>query len=290
MVAIGYTGMAYIGTVPTDRWIAETLTGLTFPEGRRGRGSVPFLMTTDYESQYLGLRIRHLRDQLEKIRPLIPRQYRNEWTASPFDVIMTGFEWNRGVFRPVLVSLSKPAGSDAFHLSAEGRYWYRAQRGRFVAKMSAVPSQNLPEHQLRIIDAQLESTWGHGKGTPRDVAEHAEKLFAATIRDVSVELTAVGPDTMSILIPAPAVPSPTIRVRYVAAESDRGVLVAGDKQIPVPVAFTPWIVSCKCIRSPSVFTNTVIEGPCGPYKVIMEGPRALGSLAAISSQKRRPLE
>ncbi len=290
VVAVGYTGMAYIGTIPTDRWIAQTLTGLTFPEGRRGRGSVPFLMTTDYEDQYLGLRLRHLRDQLNEIRPLILKQHRNAWSTSFFEVLVTGFEWNHGVFRPVLAALSKPANSDAFQLSTPPRHWYLAQRGRFLAQMVAAPSENLPKHQFQIIDAQLESKWGHGRGTPAEIAEHAERLFSATIRDVSAKLNVVGPDTMSILIPAPAVPGPTIQVRYVSAGRDRGVIVAGDKQAPVPVAFTPWIISRKCIRSPSVFANTVIEAPCGPYRVVMGTPRAPGLPSAISSQERRQVE
>src|SRR4029453_7804868 len=64
VVAIGYTGLAYVGTIPTDRWLAQTLTGLTFPEGRRGKGSVPFLMTTDFQDEYFGLRLRNLREAL----------------------------------------------------------------------------------------------------------------------------------------------------------------------------------------------------------------------------------
>ena len=42
VVAIGYTGMAYIGTVPTDQWIAQALTGLTFPQGLRTTFSCVF--------------------------------------------------------------------------------------------------------------------------------------------------------------------------------------------------------------------------------------------------------
>ena len=37
VVAIGYTGMAYIGSLPTDQWLASALTGLNFPEGGTDR-------------------------------------------------------------------------------------------------------------------------------------------------------------------------------------------------------------------------------------------------------------
>jgi hypothetical protein len=37
VVAMGYTGRAYIGKTPTDQWLVEKLTGLDFPLTRQGR-------------------------------------------------------------------------------------------------------------------------------------------------------------------------------------------------------------------------------------------------------------
>ena len=290
VVAIGYTGMAYIGTIPTDQWIAQTLTGLTFPEGRRGKGSVPFLMTTSYEVQYLGRRVRDLRDRLNEARPLILEKYRHEWSARSFDLVITGFEWNRGEVRPMLTALSKPPNSDKFELRDSDRHWYLPQRGRFPVRMCAAPAQNLTIEELRSIEARLHSVWGDGHGAADEVANHAEALLAETIQDVSVRLRVVGPDTMSILIPPPAGPDPTIRVRYIPAGRDQGVLRAGGKQTPVPVAFSPWVVSPGCVRSPSVFTNLRVESACGPYRVVMEAPHVDGTPGGMSSQERRSIK
>ena len=57
VVTVGYTGAAYIGTIPTDQWIAQTLTGLNFPEGRGGKGTLPTFMDRKYETTYIGIRV-----------------------------------------------------------------------------------------------------------------------------------------------------------------------------------------------------------------------------------------
>jgi hypothetical protein len=289
VVAIGYTGLAYIGTIPTDQWIAQTLTGLTFPEGRRGRGTVPALMITNYEDQCWGVRVRYLRHRLNEVGPLIPEKHRQEWRAGSFDLVITGWEWNHGEARPYLASLSKPHNSDTFELSDSDRYWYVPRGMRFPVRMCAAPAQNLTGDKLASIDARLDSVWGDGHGTPSEVADHAEVLFAETIQDVSVRLNVVGPDTMSILIPPPVGSDPTIRIRYIPAGREQGVLVAGGMQMPVPVAFSPWVVSPGCIRSPVVFTNLRVESVCGPYRVVMEGPPADGMPGAMSGQERTPV-
>src|SRR5262245_1968400 len=80
VVAIAYTGFAYIGDLPTDQWIAQTLTGLVFPKGRHGKGTVPMFMTTHYQDRNVGVRIRTLVDQLNAVRPTIPKKYSHQWT------------------------------------------------------------------------------------------------------------------------------------------------------------------------------------------------------------------
>lgn len=290
VVAIGYTGMAYIGTIPTDQWIVQTLTGLTFPEGCRGKGSVPILMTSAYEDQYIGLHVRILRDRLNEVRPLILEKYRHGWNANSFDLVITGFEWNHGEVRPFLTALSKPPNSDKFEISDFDRHWYLPQGRRYPVRMCAAPAQNLTTDQLMNIESRLDSVWGDGSGTANEYADHAEKLLVETIQDVSKRLKFVGPDCMSILIPRPEESDPTIRVRYIPAGRDQGVLIAGGKQTQVPIAFSPWVVSPGCIRSPSVFTNVHPESQCGSYRVVMDGPHVEGMPGVISSQKRRGIE
>lgn len=215
VVTVGYTGHAYIGKTPTDQWIAQTLTELTFKEGRRER-SAPLLSATYYEQQYIGIRIRKLRDQLNEIRSLIPHRYRNAWIADPFDILITGFEWNHGKVRPLLVGLSKPRSSNTFALFRPDRRWFFSQGNRYPAQMYAAPAENISSDKLQRISSRLDAVWRDGHGTPEDIADDAEILMAETFREISDDVKVVGPDLMSIQIPAPIIPNPTIRVRYIS--------------------------------------------------------------------------
>jgi hypothetical protein len=297
VVAIGYTGMAYIGSIPTDQWIAQTLTGLTFPEGWRGKGTVPALMIRDYAVQFFGVRVRNLRDRLNDARPLVLESYRDQWTADSFALVITGWEWNHGKFRPFLAGLSKPSNSNTFALSHFDRHWYLPRGRRFPVRMCVAPAVNLREGELGSIEARLNSLWGDGHGTPAEVVDHAEVLIAEMIQDISLsrrlELDVIGPDTMSIRIPPPVGAAPTIRIRYIPYIPEgrhKGVIVAGGRRTPVSVAFTPWVVSPGCIRSPVVFANLSVETACGPYQVLFEGPPAEGVPGVMSSQVRPRLE
>jgi hypothetical protein len=151
VVAIAYTGLAYIETVPTDQWIVQTLTGLVFPEGRRGRGTVPNFMTKRYEPQYWGLRIRRLRDRLNQVGPLILREYRWSWTDKSFDVLIAGWEWNHGQARPYVASLTKPPRSERFELTTPKRYWHVPRDGHLPFMMSVAPAENITEADLRSL-------------------------------------------------------------------------------------------------------------------------------------------
>ena len=290
VIAIGYTGMAYIGTIPTDQWIAQTLTDLTFPEGRHGKGSIPAKMTFDYEEQYIYLHVRNLMDRLNEVRPLIIKKYRRGWSANSFDLLMTGFEWNHDMVRPFFRVLSKPPGSDKFELSDFDRHIYLPQGKRYPVRMYAAPAQNLSTDELGNIHSRLDSVWGDGHGTTNDRADHAMSLIAETIQDMSERLNVVGPDIMSILIPHPRMPNPTIWICYIPARRNQGVLVAGGKQTPVPIAFSPWVVRPRHIQPPCVFTSCSPELPFGRYRVVMKGLHINNIPGVISSQQRREIQ
>lgn len=285
-VAIGYTGVAYIGLVPTDQWIAQTLTGFTFPEGARGRGTIPVLMTTNYQNDYLGLSVQKLRDRLNEVCQRIPNKYRNGWICRSFDLVITGFEWNRGTIRPYLRGLSKPRNGNTFVLSKFDRNWHFPQAKRIPIQMFAAPSGNIDKKELGMIEEQLKLILGDRLVTGKDAANDAEKLLVKTIQDISARSKYVGSDVMSILIPSPLVPNPTIRIRYLPADRNKGFLVKGKTKKPVPVAYSPWVISPGCIRSPAIFTNCQIQSMLGPYRVVIEGPSNENTLRAVSSQVR----
>lgn len=289
VVAMGYTGIAHIGGIPTDQWIAQTLTTSVFPEGYHGRGTVPAVMSIRYEKDYLGVHVKKLQERLGCVRGTLPLQDRQHWTSTPFDLLVTGFECNHGKIRPYLAALSKPSDSDTFSLNFAGRYWFIPRGQRIPVRTCAVPGQNLTRADIESIHNRLDSVWGDGHGSYQDVANHADAMLAELTQDVSARLNLVGPDTLSILIPHQAIDL-TIRIHYNPVESNSGLLVTRESQIPVTVAFSPWIITSGCVLSPSVLTNLNIEPVCGPYRVVIEAPLSDGMPRAMSSQWRPPID
>lgn len=280
VVAIGYTGMAHVSGVPMDQWIAQTLTGLTFPEGRHGPGSVPTFMTTRYEERYWGMHVQTLHERLNNMRSVLPASHRALWSQDPFDLLATGWEWNHGFPRPLLLGLSKPTNSTVFALDAFKRHWYfRGARGIQVRTVIA-PASNVLASELgsvRAADVNGQS------------AEDAESLLADLIRTVSARSDLVGPDLMSIRFTPVTDPDPTIRIRYLSADRNTGVLIRNTTRTAVPIAFSPWILSPGFLSAPAVFTDLGVQSRCGPYRVFADGPPGPGFPCMVSSQRRPPL-
>ena len=291
VVAIGYTGLAHIGTMPTDQWIAQTLTGLQFAEGLGGQGSVPAFMTTDYEQTYWGIRFRQLKDALSVVRPELLPALRQQWTSSSFDVVITGYEWNHSRWRPIIGTLSKSVGTDDFELIEEHGRWYLPCRGRIPVRMCAAPAANIDLSDLNAVEASVDSGSPSDPRAVHEVADQAEDLLLQTIRRVSARRPVVGPDCMSILIPPPVGAEPMIRIRYLPTRRQEGRLVtANGSETRVQVAFSPWIISPRSIRAPAVFTNLSSSSGCGPYVVHSEARDCTpGAPAALSGQARRTL-
>jgi hypothetical protein len=290
VASVAYTGMAYIGSKPTDHWLAETLTGLTFREGRRGRGSPPAVMCTDYPTEYLRVRLHALWARLQDVGKAVDTRQRASWKANSFDVVVSGYEWNHGDVRPVVLGLSKPRHSETFELTEPEREWHLPRSGRWPARTSVGPAENLSPGSLQRISAQIDGLSLQSGATFEQVVEGAEQVFVDAIRDSARERRVVGPDLMSIGIPPPTVRDRTVSIRYRSAYRNRGAIVGADVRIPVSVAFTPWILSPGCIQAPSVVTGGTFESTCGPYRVQIDAPQTVQGVSAMSSQERPRLK
>jgi len=288
VIALGYTGLAHVGSIPTDQWLVQCMTGLSFPQGRGGAGAVPAIIMSQYEEWYWGERVRMLLEVLNSAPQYVLPRYRTAWTSQSFDLVMTGWEWNRGQARPFLGELSKAKGSNEFRFDQPERRWYYPRGNRFPVITTAAPAENLAIDELRRIDAELDERT-RTDPSPVTAAESATQLLTSTMRGVSKRLDVVGPDVMSIVIPPPFGADPFIAIRYLAAQRGHGMLLSTGYQRQVPVCFTPWIVASGCIRAPSVITNVSVGSTCGPYTVRAEAPPVPSSPGAVSGQTRRGL-
>ena len=272
VVAIAYSGMTYVGSVPTDQWLAQTLSGHVFPERRHGRGTVPLSMDTHFEDQPFDIRALNIKNRLDNTRNVIAEKYRQVWKDGALTVLISGFEWDGDEIHPYFKAISKPRNADTFKVSAVDRSWWLPQGTRFPVHLQAAPRQYIEKAELVAMEQRLSSVWGDGHGTWNQVADDAETLLIETFQNVSAREPRVGSDIVSILIPHPSVFGPTIRIRYVPKGQNMWILDTGGTSKPIPVAFSPWVVSDGCIRPPAIFANLELESHLGPYRVVMEGP------------------
>lgn len=290
VVTLAYTGAAYIGERPTDVWLAETLTGLSFPEGRRGPGSAPAMMTIPYTQRYWGQRLRDLRDALDKLPARLDASSRSGWIRHPFEILGTGFEWNRGVVRPFTAALSKSGNSTTFAIAEPSRGAFRSRGDQHPVVLQIAPAENLRRND-RDDMVRAGTLPGHAVGTR---AVDRTSALVGVIRSVAGRNSLVGPDATTVFIPRPIGRPPPIEIRYWPAGSEKGDVagVDGTVRITAPVAFTPWVVSPGCIRAPSVLGSIEVRSACGPYEVVSfpidSATGRSGGFVGSQARPRRP--
>lgn len=259
LVAIGYSGHAFIGSIPTDQWIAEKLIGKEFDRGRK----VPAI-TSGPLSRWrdIGQSLRLLRDSLDHVAGNdLQARYRRDWMGKSFDVLIGGWQWDgKGRARPILAGLTKPRNSESFDLIWHSRHWYLpvASKGRRV-RVVVAPAENISrgEHQA-LVDSL----------TGKSVDETQDALVNA-IRKVSHRVPVVGADCMSILLFPPSVGQ--AHVNYVPVNPATANLSNKSSFIQLAVAFSPWIIGPTVVTAPSIMNGETQIG-LGYYRVYLHAP------------------
>ncbi len=276
LVAIGYTGLAFLGDVPADQWIVETLTGHIFDRARKPP-AISFLKTRMLD---LGRALTELKVALDKAP--VAAKWRAEWIAKSFAVCVAGWQWHRTRFRPLIAWLDKPCESTAFELGYMERYWFckrapleTGPRRSFQFTVGAAPLENITRPGLQALIDQLRDR------SPDD----AESVLVEAVREVASRLPEVGPHCVSILLMPPSVGY--ARVRYLPLHGPASAVISTSHRgtFRLPVAFSPWIAGPAMIAAPSVLSGDS-KLQLGPYTVILEAPTAPGLLQIMSGQTR----
>ncbi len=281
IVSMGYTGPAYIGQLPTDDWIAKTLTGVDVSE-KFGMRTGPLPQWWDI-GQATRLLLRELMDSE------IASQNSN------FELVVVGWQWKNvkrsmeGRYQPVPMAwgVLKPQGR-VFEEKVEclPRRWYWKNRSFFYA----APRSNLVKtEQTNLFDRLNEEIAQNPPKTAEEVVDRVEKATVDTIRTVSVSNSYVGPNCMSVVI-APPHHSALVRVTFFPFEQHTAQLV-GKTSVPItlPAAFSPWIIGQGIMHKPSVHMGKGSwDIRLGPFALKLNGPSGpeRGLLAAMSSQRR----
>ena len=266
-MSMGYTGHAFLGAIPTDQWIVEKLTGISYDRTRK-----PPAIRFGGLKHWLdiGRSLQCLKDSLDSAeRTDVQPRLRDDWLARPFDLLVTGWQWNKkGRTRPILASLSKLPNSASFELKYEPRHWYFG--GRFM--IGAAPAGNICNSKMQSLKDEL----------PSKSTEEKESLLVETIREISVSCPLVGPNCMSILLLPPSLAK--AHIRYIPVTSAYAV-ISGSQPYRLKVAFSPWLVGLNTIIAPSIMSgswNTSI----GPYSVFLHAPENPKVRAVFSGQER----
>jgi hypothetical protein len=253
IVAIGYTGLAYLEGVPTDQRLAEILIGKRYPRTETPRG---MSMGQKYAGRSIGLAIRALLNELTAI-------WSGHWMTGrnrrfPFDVLGVGWQWNRrGRARPIAFILPRPGGANT-----EFEYQHLPRHLGRICWTLCVPRSNkglLDGERLRRESLDCMSA---------DLTEQAIVNEFQSLNEPSV-----GKNCVSILIPPPA--NKSVRIRYFPYDEFRMTVPLRRNRV-VRVAFTPWMIGSSFVAAPMAFTGTA-HVPVGNFDVKLEAPYQLDS-------------
>jgi hypothetical protein len=260
LVTVGYTGLAFLGRVPTDTWIAGALSGGNCAsEG----GAVRY---GEFPVRDVGSSLRTLCQRLRSER---------EFGAGHGEVSAVGWQWDRHRRRALVRNALW-----VLHCGSGELQWQQ------------IVPRHMPERK-RVFRMVWTGDWPLGAqewrrlldqvGTAGADWEAVEKLLVGAIRQASTEKPGtIGTHCMSILLRPWCVPNALIR--FIPATAHRGVAFGQ----PVEVAYSPWLVAPDAIHAPVVLVGGLaceeglltysMEAPPVPDGQILK--------AAVQSQQR----
>jgi hypothetical protein len=272
VVAMSYTGHAFIDAVPTDQWIVEILRGQRFDRSRK-----PPAMTLGGSSALqlpdLGRNLDRIRIAIDEIPRMgsVPLRHFREWFREPFEIAFAGWLWYRkGRARPVVGSISKPSRS----LTASVRYLPRSALNCGKVGFIAVPSGHASRERFRALYERLLRL------SPSETRE----ALIDQIRQLAKESPLVGADCLSICLRRP-VWGP-INVEYLPVNPTTAHVVGSTMRARIHVALSPWILGQGACYAPSMISG-VFHISLDGFDVRMSGP---SSSISIFSSLTRPAQ
>ena len=266
---MGYSGIAFIGNVPTDQWIAEKLIGKPFDRTRKppafwtGKVLDPLLDI----GQSLEL-LKKCFDQA--LTTEIRKDWRKYWEANSFDLMIAGYQWNRkGRVRPILAWLGKSTDSKTFELVWEPRDWYLGRR----FNLGVIPAENVSPAHIRFVAEELSNK----------SIDETKDFLVRTIRQTSRNLPEVGPNCISILLLPPHIAQ--AHITYIPTSPALAVLANDTSAIKLKVAFSPWLIGPFSASAPSVMAGEG-EIDLGFYKIYLHAPDNPRTRGIMSGQER----
>jgi hypothetical protein len=209
IVAMSYTGPAYIAGLPSDQYIAEFLCGHQFRAGER----IGFMVSGPIAAPWL-----HLGPMLEALRERIGFEFATARMARArtmnFELLITGWQWYcRKRPRPTYAGIEKPAGVAQAHIWRGRRHFWRD------FALAVTPEDQLAEPEYLETNAALRKAFWR--------ADEAEAALVDRIRSVAARPGSnVGPHCMSVLLFQPHMRR--VRIRFLSPDPTRLALTGRD--------------------------------------------------------------
>jgi hypothetical protein len=267
LISIGYTGAAYIGVLPTDTWIAQTLRGdsLAPEDGRHAS-----VFRDPPNSLDVGQSVMLVQVELEQYFRSLRSRQPNPWLW----LTISGWQWKRQRIRPVnWLLINDPALPEVYTRRTQDRYWGWERGIFYIQAMPPILSDDdkagLAERLGPIIDQPME----------------CERILVEVIRSFADgNPNTIGRNCMSVLMSRPDF-GPT----YIRYHPLHAFTVDLPHERGIPAAFCPWVLVGRVAHAPSVILSTgVVQG--GRCAIVLEAPTRPASQvkAGVYSQPRKP--
>lgn len=281
IVSMAYTGPAHVGSLPTDSWIVQKLTGVDV--------SQDFGIHIGLAPQWFDIG-QAMRVLLQELRGSEIAKH-----AYHFELIAVGWQWKirkramEDCYNavPMLWQIQKPRDSlFPQDVACLPRYWHYCSDKSFFGW---TPKDNLSKSEVQNLFSRIRDAGPVPTG--EEMARLVEKESVETIRRMSKVNPYVGPHCMSVIL-APPHQSARILVSFSPNEQHTAQLITGTlPPITLPATYSPWIVTKGSIHKPQVRVGCETVDSAWPFLIEYHGSQADSDhrfFQAMSSQKRPP--
>lgn len=110
LIAISYTGPAYVHTLPTDQWMAQAISRVSYDTPSKPSA---LAIGDDVGTKIqIGLMLRSLKDEINSMISNLSNRQCRAWKSFLIAIVIDGWQWNsKGHYRPILYRLVKQRSS-----------------------------------------------------------------------------------------------------------------------------------------------------------------------------------
>lgn len=288
LFSVGFSGLAFIGDVPTDQWIATILANEPLHTGGIRSGGVGTQLRSGgktFPPHWLdiGQAVERLRNACAITFAGPQQKKQTSEILAGLTIVIAGHKyklrWRRSHgdthhIRPTLYKLTysnKPL--PGVSVASLDRYWgWEQGRSCLVSAPELAPSL-----RTKILTRVQQAG-------PTITDEYIETILVEAIREVAQDpQSGVSPDCLSVsLMPSR---DPEVRIRYNPLASPYRASVLG---VVEPVIYSGWTVMPGFLQEPQLSLGMPRTANVHGLSIRFEGPQGTGGIGVQTTQPRKP--